>query len=126
MASLRTHVQTLEEHRKKVNPRHALAMIRCKLCHKALLSFVYRSGRLALADWASKLTPALTTDRTANVVQRIAFHGRLRIDYLQSLIKPGRVYSLPCVRNVAALEDVSSTSVRKADDMLHALAESVL
>ena len=89
-------------------------------------SFGYCSGRLALADWASKLTPALTTDRTANVVQRIAFDGRLRIDYLQFLIKPGRVYSLPCVRNVVALEDVSSTSAQTADDMLHALAESVL
>ena len=64
----------------QVNPRHALAMIRCKLRHKACFSFVYRSGRLALADWASKLTPALTTDRTSNVVQRIAFDCRLRID----------------------------------------------
>jgi hypothetical protein len=106
-----------------VNPLHALAMIRCKLRHKAFLSFVYRSGRLALADWTSKLTPALTTERTKDVVQRIAFDGRLRIDYLQYLIKPGRVYSLPCVRNVVALEDACSTS---SDDTLHALAESVL
>ena len=101
-------------------------MIRCKLRHKVLLSSVYRSGRLALADWASKLTPALTTDRTKDVVQRIAFDGRLRIDSLQSLIKPGRVYSLPCVRNVVPLEDVSSTSVQTADDTLHSLAESAL
>jgi hypothetical protein len=107
------------------NPRHALAMIRCKLRHNALLSFVYRSGRLALADWGSKLTPALSTDRTAAVLQRIAFDALLRIDYLQSLIKPAHLYSLPCVRNLVVLEDVSSTSVQMADDMLHALAESV-
>ena len=60
------------------------------------------------------------------MVERIAFDGRLRIDYLQSLIKPGHVYSLPCVRNVVALEDVSSTLVQTADDMLHELAESAL
>ena len=101
-------------------------MIKCKSRHEAFLSFVYRTGRLALADWTSKLTPALTTDRTKDVVQRISLHGRLRIDYLQSLIKPGRVYSLPCVRNFFALEDVSSTSVQTADDMLHDLAESAL
>jgi hypothetical protein len=116
-ASLRTHYQTLEEHRTS----ESTALLR----HKAFFSFVCGSGRLALADWASKLIHALTTDRTADVVQRIAFDGRLRIDYLQSLIEPGCVYSLPCVRTVVALEDVSSTSVQTADDMLHALAQSV-
>ena len=84
-ASLRTHVPSLEEHR-AVKPRYSLALRRCKMQHKALLDFVYRSGRQALADWGSKFTPALSTNRTADVVQRIAFDARLRIDYLQSLI----------------------------------------
>ena len=97
-----------------------------QVAQQGFLELCLSFGRLALADWASKLTPALTSDRTANLVQRIAFDGRLRIDYLQSLINPGRVYSLPCVSNVVALEDVSSTSVQTADDMLHALADSVL
>ena len=70
----------------QVKPWHSLAMRRCKLRHKALLDFVYRSGRQALADWGSKLTPALSTNRTVDVVQRIAFDARLRIDYWQSLI----------------------------------------
>ena len=40
-------------------------------------------------------------------------------------MQPGHLYSLPCVRNLAVLEDVSSTTVLMADDMLHALADSV-
>jgi hypothetical protein len=108
----------------QVKPRYSLAMRRCKM-HKALFGFVYRSGRQAVADWGSKLTPALSTNRTVDVVQRIAFDARLRFDYLQSLIMPAHLYSLPCVRNLSVLEDASSTSVQIADDMLHALADSV-
>ena len=76
-----------------------------------------------MADWASRRTPALTTDRTADVVQRIASCESTTCNIY---FKPGRVYSLPCVRNAVASEDVSSTSVQMVDDMLHALAESVL
>ena len=110
----------------QVVPRRALALIPCKQPPKVVLQFVYRSGRHALENWGRTLKEASKIGTHAGAIQRIAFAGRLQIDCLSRVISPGHVYSLPCVQNCAALEDVSATSLVAADDVLHSLAHDML
>ena len=64
----------------QVMPRRALALIPCKHKPRAVLQFVYRSGRHALEDWSLKLRDALQISEHDDVVERISFEGRLEVD----------------------------------------------
>ena len=64
----------------QVMPRRALALISCKHKPKAVLQFVYRSGRHALEDWSLKLRDALQTSERDDVVESISFEDMFKVD----------------------------------------------
>ena len=65
----------------QVEPRRTLALIPRKQPPKVVLQFVYRSGKHALENWGRKLKEALQIDTHGDAIQRIAFAGRLRVDF---------------------------------------------
>jgi hypothetical protein len=81
--------------------------------------FVYRTGTHALKDWNTRLQEALKSSLPADVLPPGTFAPRLKVDYLERVLAPGALFSLPSVPSADAIVALEGTGLRAAEASLH-------
>ena len=127
--TLRSQFCTMLRHWKAIaqtTARRAVALRRRKLQPKNIVQFVYRSGADALEDWGGKLHEALMSCTRAETVLHLSFAGRLKVDYLDKVLVPGHIFSLPRVPKSCTLRAIAEAPMVDADESLHGISESIM
>ncbi len=108
--SLRAHVAAVEGYRSAC----------ATSCHcvdasgdtpKAVLQLVYRTAGHALENWPGHLKDALQTATRLEVMPQLTLCSRLQVEYLERVIKPRQVFSVPIVTDVSALALLDTTAL---------------
>ena len=109
----------------QVVPRRALALTRRALPPQAALQFVYRTAEHALENWCGQLKHVLQPSTRGEVIPQLTLCSRLHVEYLEHVIKPGQVFSMPIVTNASALALLTTCALAEADALLHNSADDV-
>ena len=84
-------------------PRRAIALTSRAMRPKAVLQLVYRTAGHAIENWSGHLKDALQPATRLEVMPQLTLCSRLQVEYLERVIKPGQVFTVPIVTNVYAL-----------------------
>ena len=92
---------------------------------KAVLQVVYRTAGHALENWSGHLKDALQPATRLEVMPQLTLCSRLQVEYLERVIKPRQVFSVPIVTNVSALALLDTSALVEADALLHKSADGM-
>jgi hypothetical protein len=92
-----------------------MALRRRAILAKAALQFVYRTAGHALEKWSGHLKHALEPGTRVEVMPQLTLSSRLQVEYLERVIKPGQVFSVPIVTNASALAILDASALVEAD-----------
>ncbi|MFM6581338.1 MAG: hypothetical protein ACKPIX_17550, partial [Dolichospermum sp.] len=107
-------------------PRSALALRQRRQSRKAVLDFVYRSGRHALEDWSGSLQAAFERPPRGGLLEHLSFAARLKVDFFDRVLTHGTLCSLPALAPALVDGIASAMPLENADAALHAAAPSLV
>jgi hypothetical protein len=103
-------------------------LVRRKIPRKNVIQFVYRYGTNALEDWHAKLQSVVIPNSTrGDAVATLSLSARLKGEFLNRVVTPGQIFSLPSVDDYTmALEHSACGTLANASNALYASASKVL